>query len=77
MIFESEMSSLDSFEARIHAFTIKIWLEEAQTDRPTRWRGAITHVPSGKRRYFQDLNEIQTTLIPYLQAMGVDMSAKK
>lgn len=72
------MSVLDIFEARIQSFIVKIWLEEtAQADRPARWRGSLTHIPSGKRRYFQNLDEIQATLVPYMEGMGLDMSAKK
>lgn len=72
------MSILDIFEARIQSFIVKIWLEEAaQADRPARWRGSLTHIPSGKRRYFQNLDEIQATLVPYMEGMGLDMSAKK
>jgi hypothetical protein len=76
--FGNEVCPLDAFEARIQSFVVKIWLEEdAQTDRSARWRGSITHVPSGNRRYFQDLDEIRTTISPYLEAMGVDMTARK
>jgi hypothetical protein len=57
---------------RSHSFIVKIWVEETlnEADR-TRWRGHVTHVPSGKRRYFEDLSEITTIIRPYLAAMGV------
>jgi len=54
------------------SFIIKIWLEEtaAEAGRVT-WRGHITHVPSGQRSYVQDLDDIVTFMIPYLEEMGV------
>jgi hypothetical protein len=54
------------------SFIVKIWIEETlQEAGKTRWRGHVTHVPSGKRRYFEDLREISTIIRPYLAAMGV------
>jgi hypothetical protein len=50
---------MDSIETTSHPFIVRIWLEEpAEGARRARWRGHITHVPSGKRLYFQDLDVI-------------------
>jgi hypothetical protein len=59
-------------ESAPQSFIIKVWLEETpiETDQPT-WRGHITHVPGGERRYLQKLDEICLFIAPYLQAMGV------
>jgi hypothetical protein len=61
----------NSFEATTHPFIVKIWLEETveEAGRAT-WRGHITHVPSGERRYLQDLDEITIFVAPYLEGMG-------
>jgi len=55
-----------------HAFVIRIWKEkrEIQGALPT-WRGVIEHVPTGKRRYLQDLIQIITFLTPYLEEMNL------
>ena len=55
-----------------HSFVIKIWLEETieEAGRVT-WRGHITHVQSGRRRYFNDLDGISSFVKPYLEDMGV------
>ncbi len=55
-----------------HSFIIKIWLEEVadEADQAV-WRGHITHVPSGERRYVKTLEDIATFIVPYLEAMGV------
>jgi hypothetical protein len=46
-----ELSELPEFTN--HSFVIKIWLEETHTEADKMlWRGSITHVSSGKRRYF-------------------------
>jgi hypothetical protein len=65
---------MNSFEATTHPFTVKIWLEETaeEAGRAT-WRGHITHVPSGKRRYFEDLDDVVAFIEPYLEGMGVEI----
>ena len=62
---------MDQFEVPTHSFIVKIWLEEtAEEAGQALWRGHVTHVPSGERRYLQDLNEIVAFIVPYLEAMG-------
>ncbi len=47
-------------EPKTHSFIIKIWREEiADESGSPVWRGHITHVPSGQRRYVQDLAGIE------------------
>jgi hypothetical protein len=63
---------LDLFEANTHSFVVRVWLEEtAQEAGRTTWRGHITHVPSGERRYLKNLNDIVTFIVPYFERMGV------
>jgi len=59
-------------EAETHSFIIKIWLEERteETGR-ARWRGHITHVPSGVRTYVRTLDDVAAVIHPYLEKMGV------
>jgi hypothetical protein len=65
---------LDCPEEYTHSFIVKIWLEETaeEAGRAT-WRGHITHVPSGKRRYLQNVDDIVTFIAPYLEGMGVKL----
>jgi hypothetical protein len=67
---------LNLFESTTHSFIIKIWLEETleEADQAV-WRGHITHVPSGRREYVKDLDEILTFIMPYLEKMGVKFGA--
>ena len=59
-------------ESNIYSFIIKIWLEEvAEEAGQAIWRGHITHVPSGERRYIRHLDDIRVFILPYLLAMGV------
>ena len=61
-----------SLEATSHPFLVRIWLEEGGNDgHPATWRGHITHVPSGRRRYLEDLDDIAAFVMPYLKEMGV------
>lgn len=65
---------MDMFEANTHPFVVKVWLEETAAEAGrARWRGYITHVPSGERRYVEDLEEIDVFIASYLEEMGVDL----
>jgi hypothetical protein len=69
---------MGQFEATTHPFIVRIWLEETaeEAGRAT-WRGYVTHVPSGERRYIHDLDEIQTFIAPYMEAMGVHVGKQR
>jgi len=59
-------------EIRTHHFIVKVWIEEtAEEAGQAVWRGHITHVPSGRRRYLRDFGDIIAFIEPYLEAMGV------
>jgi hypothetical protein len=49
---------------------VRIWLEESATENvhPT-WRGSLTHVISGRRIHFGDLESLPKLIRPYLKAM--------
>ena len=58
-------------ESDVHSFIIKLWVEKAsERTRTAVWRGYITHVPSGERRYLKDLSEITAFIAPYLEDIG-------
>jgi hypothetical protein len=60
------------FDPHTQSFITKIWLEESATEGGSAtWRGTITHVPSGERRYVQDLYEVLAFIAPFLERMGV------
>jgi hypothetical protein len=60
-----------SFESTTHSFVIRIWLEEPEETGRARWRGHITHVLSGERRYLENMAEVVDFIRPYLAEMGV------
>lgn len=63
---------MDLIEFNTHSFIVKIWLEEpAENHHKGKWRGHITHVPGGERRYLKSLGEIAAFIAPYLVTMGV------
>ena len=65
-------SRMDLPEAGIHSFVIRVWLEEEASEaQDAIWRGHITHIPSGERRYIQQLRDVNGFIAPYLEAMGV------
>lgn len=59
-------------EGQTHRFVVKVWIEETaeEASRPA-WCGHITHIPSGTRRYFRDLDRLVAFIVPYLRELGV------
>ena len=61
-------------EAQRQSFIVRVWLEEtAEEAGRAAWRGSVTCVPNGARRYIQDLDEISRFIAPYLETMGVKL----
>jgi hypothetical protein len=59
-------------EPNVQSFIVKIWVEETTKEAgEAHWRGSITHVGSGVRKYVKSLDEITNCLLPYLREMGV------
>jgi hypothetical protein len=53
------------------SFIVKIWIEEtAEESGQAKWRGHITHVPSGNRCYLNSMDDIIAFVSPYLENMG-------
>lgn len=68
---DSDGKAMDSFEGHTHSFVIRIWREKLSArDNQIAWRGHITHVPGGERRYVQSLNDIALFILPYLERIG-------
>jgi DUF1365 family protein len=65
-------ANMNELESISQSFIIKVWIEEhPDTDSPGTWRGYITEVLSGERRYLKDLDEIPDFIAPRLENMGV------
>ncbi len=65
-------------ETTSHSFIVKVWVEESREGEETvAWRGHITHVPSGERRYVQALNGITAFIAPYLRALGAKLEGQQ
>jgi hypothetical protein len=65
------------FEATAHSFIVRMWVEETVEEAGrTMWRGHITHVPTGERRYLRNLGDITLFIIPYLQGMGIQIKRR-
>jgi len=59
------------------SFIVKVWTEEAADEAGQGvWRGHITHVPSGDRRYIKGLDEIAAFIARYLKEMGARPSSR-
>ena len=54
------------------SFVVKDWLEETVEEAGrARWRGRVTHVTSGERRYLENLSGIAAFIKRYLERWGV------
>ena len=58
----------------MHAFIIRIWIEPRE-DKETEpiWRIVLEHVGGGARFCFDRLDQIAIHLLPYVEAMGVNV----
>lgn len=62
----------DRSELISHSFIVKIWIEETLEEAgKTIWRGYITDVPSGERRYLKELYDVTDFIASYLEGMGI------
>ena len=63
-----EMNDMES-GANILSYIVRVWLEELTSEEdPIIWRGHITPVPNGKRRYFSDINDIPDLIAAHVKA---------
>ncbi len=65
---------MEVLEPTTQSFIVKVWVEESAVgSNQGVWRGHITHIPSGKRCYLKNLNEIRDFIAPHLEKMGVKL----
>lgn len=56
------------------SFIIKVWIEESSEQAGhVVWRGHVTHVPSGLRRYVQSWQDIFAFLTQHLGPLGITL----
>jgi hypothetical protein len=64
-------------DVKTHVFIVRIWLEPREiAGAAPEWRAVIEHVPDGKQRYVNDLNQLEQFISPYLEEMGVRLGAR-
>jgi hypothetical protein len=56
------------------SFIVKIWVEEGESESGKVWRGSITHVGSGERRYVKRVEDLTQYFVQYLKSIEVDKS---
>jgi hypothetical protein len=60
-----------------HVFIVRIWLEPREiAGAALEWRAVIEHVPDGKQRYVNDLDQLEQFISPYLEEAGVRLGAR-
>ena len=68
---------MDTPESKVHSFIVKLSLEETDEGPSAVWRGYITHVPSGARRYLKDIDDIVTFVRLYVGNLGSESPASR
>jgi hypothetical protein len=69
--------TMDEMKLAAHSFIIRIWAEErSEATGRGNWRGSITQVFSGQRRYLSSLEEIADFINPCLQDMGMNIGVR-
>ncbi len=64
------LSARNQDTPEIQSFIIKLWLEgPLDESSEERWRGRITHVPSGTRRYLRSLDDVLIFIRSHLDSM--------
>jgi hypothetical protein len=63
---------MDLIETSTQSFVIKIWVEETVEEAgEALWRGHITHVLSGERHHFGNIEEMIALMGRYLKEVGI------
>lgn len=66
---------MQPYETTTESFIVRIWLEHKRTRfNQAVWRGHVTHVASGERRYVKDLDGIIFFIISYLEPLDANPS---
>lgn len=64
-------------QANVQSFVLRVWLEESREEAGrTLWRGHITDIGTGERRYVQDIDGIVAFLVPRLSQMGASVGVR-
>lgn len=65
-------NDVGEIEPGTHAFVVKVWREDGGAGAlGSDWRGHITHVASGQRRYITRLSQIDQFIALYLRKLHV------
>lgn len=56
-------------------FVLKIWIEGNHLEIGKVWRGYITHVTSGNKKYIKNLDEIKIFLDQYIKSMSDEIES--
>jgi hypothetical protein len=70
----TEKASRLGHEEETQSFLVRIWRENGKSSDECFWRGHITNVFSGKRKYVQSFEGIVEFIAGYLPAMGVKVN---
>jgi hypothetical protein len=64
---------MDLYETTTQSFVLRVWVERpAEPGVPMLWRGHITQLPTGSRRYVQTLDAVLAFIAGYINAMDRD-----
>jgi hypothetical protein len=67
----------DAGETPLLSFIVRIWVESSarEGDVP-QWRGSVQHIPSGDKRYVDDMEEIVAFFESHLARLGIRVRSR-
>ncbi len=69
---------MKSFCEDTHSFILRCWREPREIEEAAPvWRGEVEHVPTGKRIYFKNFEELKGFLASYLPEMTAEETRKE
>jgi hypothetical protein len=63
---------VDEPESNAVTFVVRLWLERGDDEGSRVWRGHITHVMSGERRYVQSLEGIDAFITRFMRCPHIE-----
>lgn len=71
-------TSSNSLEIKTESFMVKVQFEQQTGESGSpQWHGVIVHIASGAVFHFDTLHEIESIVIPYLQAHGIPFDSSQ
>jgi hypothetical protein len=66
---------IGSTERHQHLFIVRTWREPSAVVATAEWRGLVEHVPTGQRRYFTRMEELDRFILQLMDGSSSEVTA--